>query len=141
MSSMARYAVVLALSLSWAGIVSTVQCQTKPTQKLSLSSVSGRVTIHGKGALGIVVGIRTADFSPQPAVALRAITDQDGNYRIADIPPGNYRVSPIAPAYINSDPAVTRAMGKALLLAATRTFKASTFRCFAAGDHRQGERK
>jgi protocatechuate 3,4-dioxygenase beta subunit len=133
MSSMARHAVVLVLSFSCAGFVSTIHGQTKPTQKLSLSNVSGRVTIHGKGARGIVVGIRTADYSPQPAVALKAITDQDGNYRITDIPPGNYRVSPIAPAYINSDPAVSRAMGKTLLLAADEDVQGIDFSLLRGG--------
>ncbi len=116
MRNITRFGFVLTIALACAGLTPDIRCQTKPAPKAQLSSVSGRVTIHGKGASGIAVGLRSADHSPQPAVALKAITDQDGHYWITEIPPGNYRVSPIAPTYINADLAVTRSMGKALLL-------------------------
>ncbi|HEV7472571.1 MAG TPA: hypothetical protein VGN90_00885 [Pyrinomonadaceae bacterium] len=117
MSSIARCALILVLSFGCAGFVSAVHAQTKPAPKLPLSSVSGRVTIHEKGAPGIVVGIRNLNFSMQPAPAPKATTDQDGNYRITDLPPGNYQVSPIAPAYVTIELAVSHGRGKTLLLA------------------------
>ena len=117
MSSLPCYAIVLALIFSCAGLPAAASSQTKTQKKTPTSSVSGRITIHGKGATGIVVGIRNSDFSPQPAPALNATTDLDGNYRITDIPAGNYQVSPIAPAYVVPDLLSSRARGKTLLLA------------------------
>ena len=117
MSSIARYAIVLALSFSCAEFTSAVNCQTKIT-KTPTNSVSGRITIHGKGAPGIVVGIRTSELSPQSAPALKATTDQDGNYRITGVLTGNYLVSPMAPVYVNPDLGTSRERAKTLLLAA-----------------------
>jgi len=117
MSSLPRYAIVVALALSCAGFRTAASSQTKTQKKTPTGSVSGRITIHGKGAPEIIVGIRNSDFSPQPAPALKATTDQDGNYRITDIPAGNYQVSPMAPAYVVSDLVWSRARGKTLLLA------------------------
>jgi len=117
MSSLPRCAIVLGLVLSCAGLPTAASSQTKTQKKVPTGSVSGRITIHGKGAPGIIVGVRNSDFSPQPAPALKAATDQDGNYRITDIPAGNYQVSPMAPAYVASDPVWSRARSKTLLLA------------------------
>ncbi|MGZ8846469.1 MAG: MSCRAMM family protein [Pyrinomonadaceae bacterium] len=117
MSSLPRYAIVLALSFSCAGSPWAANSQTKTSKKTPTNSVSGRVTIRGKGAPGIVVGIRSSDFSQQPPPAVKATTDQDGSYQITNIPPGNYQVSPMAPAFVNPDLVFSRARGKTLLLA------------------------
>ena len=116
MSSLPRYAIVLALIFSCAGFPTAANSQSKTQKKTPTSGVSGRITIHGKGAAGIVVGIRNSNFSRQPAPALKATTDQDGNYRITDIPAGNYQVSPLAPAYVAPDLFSPPARGKTLLL-------------------------
>jgi hypothetical protein len=100
MSSLPRYAVNLALIFSWAVFPTAANSQTTTPKNAVTNSVSGRVTIHGKGAAGIIVSIRNSGFSPQPGPALKATTDQNGNYRINDIPAGSYQVSPIAPAHV-----------------------------------------
>ena len=117
MSSHPRYAIVLALAFSYAGLPAASISQTKTQKKTPMGSVSGRITIHGKGAPGLIVGMRKSDFSSQPAPTLKATTDQDGNYRITEIPAGNYQVSPMAPVYVVSDLVWSRARGKTLLLA------------------------
>ncbi len=114
MSSIARCATVLGLSLGFAVFSSAANCQTNPTKKVATSTVAGQVTIKGKGAPGIVVLIRNQD-SPR-ARALKDTTDQDGNYRIANLPAGNYQIRPLAPAYTMVDENISRA-GKLLLLA------------------------
>jgi hypothetical protein len=77
--------------------------------------------------------MRNSDFSPQPAPAPKATTDQDGNYRITDLSAGNYQVSPIAPAYVNPDLAVSRARGKTLLLAAGEDVQGIDFSLIRGG--------
>jgi len=117
MSRLSRYAILLGLALSCAGFPTAASSQTKTQKKTATSSVSGRVTIHGKGAAGITVGIRNWASSAQPSRALKATTDQDGNYRIIDVPAGNYQVSPMAAAYVVLDQFSSGARGKTLLLA------------------------
>jgi len=72
--------------------------------------------MHGKGAGGIIVGVRNSDFSIQPTPAVRATTDSDGNYRIIGIPAGSYQVSPMSPVYVVADLGEMRARGGILLL-------------------------
>ena len=108
---------VLALSLCISGLLSAANSQTKTPKKPLTGSVSGRITLHGKGLAGIVVGVRNSDFSAQPTPAIKGTTDADGDYRITRIPAGNYQVSPMAPAYVVTDLVSTRARGRTLLLA------------------------
>jgi hypothetical protein len=117
MSSLPPYALVLALSFGCAIFPPAAHCQTKAAKKILTNSVSGRITIHGKGAAGISVGIRSSDFSMPPRPTLKATTDADGNYRLIGIPAGNYQVLPIAPIYVVPDQTPARSSGKTLLLA------------------------
>jgi protocatechuate 3,4-dioxygenase beta subunit len=118
MNRLPRYAIILALSLGYAGLGVAAHAQTKAMAKVPASTVSGRITVHGKGTAGIAVGIRSAEFSPQPRPSLKGTSDQDGYYRIVDVPPGNYVVTPLAPAYVSLDQSSARGRGKLLLLAA-----------------------
>ena len=117
MSRLPRYAIIFVLSFGCAGLQSAVNSQTKAPKKVAGATVSGRVTTHGKGAPGIVVSIRRQEFGGQPAPSYKAATDQEGFYRITDVPPGNYQVSPLAPAFVSEDRSSLRDRGKALLLA------------------------
>jgi len=84
------------------------QPQTKLSKKDPASSVSGKVTIKGKGAPGIVVGLRSPDPYGRQTPTYKGTTDQDGNYRITNVPPGTYQVMTAAPAFVNSgDPSKT----------------------------------
>ena len=69
--------------------------------KATTSTISGKVTVAGKGLSGVVVGLVISDeyrskFRP---TRFRGTTDEDGNYRITNVPPGTYEVIPASPAY------------------------------------------
>jgi hypothetical protein len=65
-----------------------------------MGSVSGKVTIKGKGAPGIVVALhRPSFFNPYESTP-RATTDQDGNYKISNVAAGAYQVSFGAVGYV-----------------------------------------
>lgn len=117
MSRLSRYAIIFVLSFGCAGLSSPVNSQTKTPKKAPAATVSGRVTTHGKGAPGIVVSVRSADYSPQPQPSFKATTDHEGFYRITGVPAGNYQVLPLAPAYVSAERSALRDRGKALLLA------------------------
>jgi hypothetical protein len=116
MNSLSRYLILLALGYCCAGLPSDVRGQTKAATKTVASSVSGRITIHGKGAPGITVSVRSQTIPTQLTPPIRAITDQDGNYRLTGILPGTVQILPIAPVYVSAD-ATIGPRGKTLLLA------------------------
>ncbi len=81
--------------------------------KASASSISGKVTIGGKGVSGVVVGLSIETLSSSIYITrLKAVTDEDGNYRIKNVPPGNYRVLLSAPDYVPGDGITPVIVGK-----------------------------
>jgi len=95
----ARALIILAL---FAALACCVPAQTPGLKNESDSSVTGKVTIKGKPAAGIVVGMRFAQ-AENSSPTYKATTNQDGVYRISSIRNGTYVIAPIAPAMISSD--------------------------------------
>jgi protocatechuate 3,4-dioxygenase beta subunit len=70
-------------------------------QKDQTASISGKVTLKNKGVGGVVVVAKEADSNGSwQSARNRAITDDEGNYRINNVRTGNYQVYPIAPALV-----------------------------------------
>jgi hypothetical protein len=108
-----RYAFVVVFVLCCALQPWCVGAQTT-TKKSLRSTISGKVTIKGKPGSGIIVGVRPADMNYPFQAAYKGTTDQDGNYRILDVPTGTYEVVPASPAYVSSE--VNNQRGKVLVL-------------------------
>ena len=93
-------AIISALLICCACFCQQANSQTaKPDSK---ATISGKVTVKGKPAAGIVVGLRSREpgqFDP----TFKATTDQDGKYRIAEIPQGKYLIAPVAPAFVTTN--------------------------------------
>jgi hypothetical protein len=107
MNSLSRNLIALVVICSCAALPRIADCQSKSAvsaAKTVTSSVSGRITIHGKGAPGITVTVRS-QVNPSSTVLqpAKAVTDQDGNYRLTAILPGSYQIFPIAPVYVQPD--------------------------------------
>ena len=64
------------------------------TEKSATASISGKVTVKGKGVPGIVVVANERNVTGPNRPRYRATTDQTGNYRIS-LPAGTYQVVPI----------------------------------------------
>ena len=79
----------------------TAYSQTTPVKEPG-GTITGKVTIKGKGASGIIVALRQTDrgMSRREYSGPKGVTDNDGNYRIANVPPGSYRAVPVAKAYV-----------------------------------------
>lgn len=109
----ASLAIIPALVLFSGGFCPQTNSQTKPIQKDPDASVSGKVTVKGKPVAGIVVGMRLSQpgqFDP----TFKAITDQNGKYRIDLVPAGNFEVAPVATALVVPD--VNNPMSQAVLI-------------------------
>ena len=123
MQNLTRFVVIVMLGLSgghWCSsmgqsLFSATQ-QSTTAKKTAGATVSGRVTLQGKGRGGIVVGVRIRDLMQQSAQGWKGTTDADGYYVITDIPAGNYQVVPLAPGYVVPDYTSMSGLGKALLL-------------------------
>jgi len=77
-----------------------VQAQTT-TQKVGSASISGRVTIKSKPAVGVMVRARDfKDYDFPAKTRYTARTDQSGSFRITNLPAGTYELSSITPALV-----------------------------------------
>jgi len=110
-SSIVRSVVIALVTLSSAVLV---QAQTQASSKnIKVASISGKVTVKGKGLAGIGVALRKPDYNPFDVLP-RATTDQDGNYKITSISPGSYNIYISALAYVLADASdQTRVFGPA----------------------------
>jgi hypothetical protein len=113
MSSPIRYAIVAAFGLCCAVFSPAANSQTT-TKKPIPASISGRITLHGKGIAGIAVNVRLSNV-PRPTQEFKGTTDSEGNYRISGIAAGSYTIYPMAPAYVFWDGS-SRGQAKSLLL-------------------------
>ncbi len=98
-------------------ILSTVtfaQAQTTP-DKTSAATITGKVTIKGKGAPGVAVVLVLDVDGMQRTTRYRAYTDDTGTYRITNVPPGNYRAQTAAPGFVAVD-ALPSPFGKSTVL-------------------------
>jgi protocatechuate 3,4-dioxygenase beta subunit len=91
-------------------IVSCVSTVAAQNQSPGTGSISGRVTIEGRPAAGIAVVATFSNPDPERRASLffaglqltKAVTDQDGRYRLAGLGEGRYGVAPFAPDTIIS---------------------------------------
>jgi len=82
-------------------VITEALAQTQPT---SLSTISGKVTIKGKPAPGVLVALTYPNGPLTNQVQLpRVTTDQDGIYRISNVPSGTYAIQTAKPPYIPRD--------------------------------------
>ncbi len=81
--------------------VSLIVHAQNPAQKTrsGASTISGKVTLKGDGLPGITVGARPQS-NGRPVSPLVTTTDQDGNYRISNVPAGQYDVMTAAPQLV-----------------------------------------
>jgi protocatechuate 3,4-dioxygenase beta subunit len=89
-----RSTLILTIALLFLG---AAQGQTIDSKPKATGSISGRVTVSGKGAAGIAVTAISADNLNRRAGTARAMTDNEGYYRLSDLAPAQYQVAPLTP--------------------------------------------
>jgi protocatechuate 3,4-dioxygenase beta subunit len=112
MKTLQRIASLLILALLLA-VVGMAQSSSKETT----ASVSGRVTIGGKGAPGItVVATLNTSFLDNKTVA-KTTTDEEGNYQLSGLPAGPFTIMPLAKAYKVATATGYKELGQAINIA------------------------
>lgn len=109
---------VLAIVLVFVVCVQSAQSQNKAPAKPT-ASVSGSITLNGRGVAGVVVVLRTQNDTR--GFSKRAVTDVDGNYQIVGVNEGSYFVRPIAPALVVSDTETSAEPGKIVVITSGET--------------------
>jgi hypothetical protein len=119
MSHLTRCTIILALGLCVAAVRPGTLSQTNQNKAITKSagSISGQITVKGKGKAGIVVSARLIDAGVLPNPLSKATTDQQGNYRITELRAGTYQITPVAPAYVSRDSNIMGQRGKSVILA------------------------
>ena len=82
------------------GAVLCIRAQST-TQKVANASISGKVTIKGKPAAGVLIfAMESRDQYSSAMRGHRVRTDQTGSYRITNLPAGTYTIYPVTPALV-----------------------------------------
>jgi protocatechuate 3,4-dioxygenase beta subunit len=110
-------------------IVIVARSQSGP-EKRPGATFSGKVTIKGKGTSGIAVGLIRIEESSQEPTRHRALTDDQGNYRITNVGPGKYHVMVAAPGLI---PALGSDSNKTFLISKSETLENVDFALVPGG--------
>jgi Carboxypeptidase regulatory-like domain len=83
------------------------------SDKAATSTISGKVTVGGKGVWGVVVGLLISEqYRSGRPTRFRSTTDEDGKYRITNVPPGTYEVIPASPTYVATEGRKSLVVGK-----------------------------
>lgn len=103
-----RVNLLIALVLTCAGVLAAQE-----TQKNKGGSITGRVTFANKGVAGVTVAITmTGDALSNSGLQFKAITDDEGRFRISNLPPRAYFVWPLVPAFVVAEATGIYPMGK-----------------------------
>jgi len=110
MSFSARHLFAVLLTIFTLPTLLWAQPAPKETTKAGRGSISGRVTLKGKGVFGVAVALRKNQpgWNPYERVP-RAMTDHDGFYRLTNVAAGTYEVQPAVPAFVPIDAREARA--------------------------------
>ncbi|HEV7890718.1 MAG TPA: carboxypeptidase-like regulatory domain-containing protein [Pyrinomonadaceae bacterium] len=94
-----RALAALLLTLSCAAHALARQTQT-PTPAKDPASLSGRVTSNGKPAREVPVVLMPGDWYVQREPVAKGVTDEEGRYKLTNVPPGRYHLTAVSPGYI-----------------------------------------
>lgn len=105
MLALTRTAFIIAVLFGATIVIAQAQSATSEqgSAQAPTASISGRVTISGKGAPGVVVNLRSMRFTGRRTGSIKARTDEDGRFRFDALADGEYRLFPLAPALVHAN--------------------------------------
>ena len=100
MHNLSRLLVFFALLLSVSNSPAYPLARQSNDLKSPSGSISGRVTSNGKPVPRVPVILTQNPFDGDGKPVARTTTDQDGRFRIANVPAGSFNLSAFAPAFV-----------------------------------------
>ncbi len=98
-------------------LVCFLNCGAQTPAKDSTASISGRVTINGKGVSGIAV-VATQSTSPiENRTVAKTTTDDDGKYQLTGFAAGQFSIMPMAKAYVVGTSGAYKSPGQKITVA------------------------
>src|SRR5690349_9450244 len=114
---------LLLVAVTSSAVVGASPQSTTPQSKEANATgmIAGRVTIAGKPAANIPVGLvpdsQLPGINNRERFAVSGMTDADGRFQLAHVPAGRYRVKTAAPAFYNETDGNGYGNGKPIMLA------------------------
>jgi len=126
MSALTRASLLVAALIA---ITTSAPAQSLSPLSKEPAAVTGRITVGGKPASGVVVSLLLSDptIPSSQSPAMKATTDEDGRFRLTGVPPGRYNVLPLAPGFVISTQAELGRTGKSVMLAEGETVEGIDF--------------
>ena len=110
MRSLTRFSFVVAL-----GLLCAAFSQSQENSRNKGGSITGRVTAANKAVVGVTVTVSlSGDAVAGMGLTLKAVTDDEGRYRISNLPAGAYSVWPFVPAFVVAEATGVYPQGKSV---------------------------
>jgi hypothetical protein len=100
MHNFSRRLVLVALMFSVSNSTGYALARQSNDSKSPSGSISGRVTLNGKPVPRVPVILTQNTFDGEGKPVARTTTDQDGRFRISNVPAGSFNLSAFAPAFV-----------------------------------------
>ncbi len=97
----ALVATLLTLLFAFVSFTRAGAQQATPAPVKEPATVSGRVTTsNGKPAREVPVVLQPAEWTMQRETVAKGSTDEDGRYKLTNVPPGRYHLTAVSPGYV-----------------------------------------
>ena len=97
------------------------------------ASISGRVTIDGKGVAGITVAATSSSSPLENRTVAKATTDDDGKYQLTELAAGQFTIMPLAKAFVASTSGGYKPPGQSITVAEGETITKIDFALIRGG--------
>jgi len=101
--------------------------------KAPTASISGRVTIDGKGVAGVTVAATTSSSPIDNRTVAKTTTDDDGKYQLTGLAAGEFTIMPLAKAFVAGTSGAYRQPGHSITVAEGETITKIDFALVRGG--------
>jgi protocatechuate 3,4-dioxygenase beta subunit len=101
--------------------------------KSPTASISGRVTIDGKGVAGITVTAATSGSPLDNRTVAKTTTDDDGKYQLTGLAAGQFTITPLAKAFVMGTSGAYKQPGQSITVAEGETITKIDFALVRGG--------
>ena len=101
--------------------------------KAQTASISGRVTIDGKGVAGVTVAASTSSSPLDNRTVAKTTTDDDGKYQLTGLAAGQFTITPLAKAFVVGTSGAFKQVGQSITVGEGETITKIDFALVRGG--------